>query len=75
MGLVEDFFLCEKCGSKDFEVIYNFSIRFHGVNFSEDLIYDRVNEANYQCKGCQRKFTKQEIEEGLAGLKKSRILR
>ncbi|MBU2497392.1 MAG: hypothetical protein KKE57_00675 [Proteobacteria bacterium] len=72
MGFVQDFFVCSSCQNKDFKRIYNFSIRFYGVNFSDDLIYDKRTEEIYQCTKCQKTFSVNEIEDGLAALKKKR---
>ena len=72
MDEVQDFFLCDSCGCKDFKLVYRFSLRFHGVNFSDDLIYDRLVEERYQCTNCQKTFTKKQIDDGLAELKKIR---
>ena len=69
---IRDYFLCDSCANKDFKRIYNFSLRFHGVNFSDDLIYDKLIEEMYQCAKCQKTFTRIEIEEGLNALKKRR---
>jgi hypothetical protein len=70
MNSTREFFLCDGCGNKDFSIIYNFSLHFHGVNFSDRLIYDEVEEELYQCTTCLKLFTKKEIEEGLVVIKK-----
>jgi hypothetical protein len=72
MDEIRDYFLCDGCLSKNFKCIYNFSLRFHSVNFSDDLIYDQLNEEVYQCTNCQKTFTKKQIEEGLALIKRRR---
>ena len=72
MEFVQDFFLCDDCESKDFKRIYNFSIKFHGVNFSDNLIYDRVTDELYQCTKCLKTFTIEEIETKLNDLKNLR---
>ena len=72
MDDIQDFFLCDICSNKDFRLVYNFSIRFHRVNFSDELIYDRSVDEFYQCTECHKTFTKRQIEEGLAEIKKSR---
>lgn len=69
MTLYIEHFMCDECKCKDFKRIYNFSLRFHGVNFSDDLIYDRSAEEIYQCTNCKKRFTANEIEEGLTELK------
>ena len=47
-------------------------MQFHGVNFSDDLIYDRIIDERYQCTKCQKIFSVMEIEENLASYKKKR---
>ena len=69
---VEDFFVCDACGGKDFIVVYNFSLRFHGVNFSEDLIYDELTYENFKCTNCQKSFNSRQIREGLTRIKNMR---
>jgi hypothetical protein len=64
------FFLCSGCGNKDFKPIYNFSLRFHGVNFSDHLIYDELIHEMYQCTRCQKTFTRSQIENGLSDIKR-----
>ena len=72
MESLEDYFLCDECENKDFKRIYNFSIRFHGVNFSDDLIYDKMTDERYQCTKCQKIFSIVEIEEKLDAFKRAR---
>jgi transposase-like protein len=72
MDDILDFFVCDACSNKDFNLVYNFCLRFHGVNFSDDLIYDKIVQERYQCTACKKTFTKNEIEEGLSGLRKKR---
>jgi len=67
-----DYFVCESCRNRDFKVIYNFSLRFHKVNFSDDLIYDNLSEEIFQCTQCQKTYTKTEVQEGLAELRRRR---
>jgi hypothetical protein len=67
-----DYFVCDNCANKAFKCVYNFSLRFHKVNFSEELIYDRLIDETYQCTKCYKTFTKEQIEEGLSELKKKR---
>lgn len=69
MEYFHDFFLCANCQNKDFKRIYNFSLRFHGVNFSDELIYDKLIDELYQCTKCHRTYTIAQIEEGLAEIK------
>ena len=72
MDFLEDFFLCDKCQNRDFKRIYNFSIRFHGVNFADELIYDKRTNETYQCTKCSKIFTKHQIDERMNELKKRR---
>ncbi len=72
MDFLQDYFLCDGCQCRDFKRIYNFSLRFHGVNFSDDLIYDKLIDEIYQCIGCQKTFTKAQIEKRLAEFKQKR---
>lgn len=70
MNEIRDYFLCTNCKNKDFKLFYNFSLRFHRVNFSDDLIYDKLTEETYQCINCEKTYTKKQIEEGLYKLRK-----
>lgn len=72
MDEILDYFLCEDCSNKDFKLVYNFSIRFHGVNFSDDLIYDRIQEEIYHCTQCNKAYTRKQIDERLAEFKRKR---
>jgi hypothetical protein len=72
MEVSHDYFLCDGCRNKHFTRIHSFSIRFYGVNFSDDLIYDKLTEELFQCTTCGKTFTKQQIEDALAGFKKKR---
>ena len=58
----KDYFLCDRCKNKDFVRIYNFSVHFRSVNFSDDLMYDQVVEEIYQCIHCQKIFSKTNID-------------
>ncbi len=62
MDIIKDYFLCDKCKNKNFIRIYNFSVQFRRVNFSDDLIYDEVTEEIYQCTHCHKTFSKHQIE-------------
>ncbi|HDZ90902.1 MAG: hypothetical protein JRJ09_09945 [Deltaproteobacteria bacterium] len=72
MGDILDFFVCDGCSNVDFEPVFKFGLRFHGVNFSEELIYDEIVEERYRCTKCHKDFSRKEIEEGLAELRKMR---
>jgi|GEM_PF-519404 len=68
MDSVKDYFFCDKCKNRDFIRIYNFSVRFRSVNFSDDLMYDEVVEERYQCTRCQKIFSKPKIDTRLRKL-------
>jgi hypothetical protein len=72
MDYSEEFFLCDSCQNRDFIRIYNFALRFHGVNFSDELIYDRLTDEIYQCTKCQKTFTIHEVEQRLTEIKTKR---
>ena len=72
MNDIRDHFLCDSCANRDFKLVYNFSLRFHKVNFSDDLICDEMIVEQYECTKCLKTFTKKQIEEGLAELRKKR---
>ena len=75
MDDILDYFLCDNCDGKDFKLVYNFCLRFHGVNFSDDLIYDKTVGERFQCTKCEKTFSREEIESGLSQLCKTRIKR
>jgi len=70
MEVIHEFFQCSECDGKDFIRIYNFSLRFHSVNFSESLVYDRLIDEIYQCNNCKKRYTMDQIGEGLDRIKK-----
>jgi hypothetical protein len=72
MEVSHDYFLCDSCQNKNFTRIHSFSIRFYGVNFSDDLIYDKLTDEMFQCTKCGKTFTKEQIEDVLAEFKKKR---
>ena len=72
MEIFQNYFLCDSCQNKDFNLIYNFKICFHGVNFSEDLIYDKLTEELYQCTKCKKTFTRDQVDGALNEIKKRR---
>ena len=72
MDFIQDYFLCDDCQNKDFKRIYQFSMRFHNCNFSDDLIYDKLTDEIYQCTKCQKTFTKAQIDATLTDIKKRR---
>lgn len=72
MEISQHYFLCDSCQNKDFKLIYNFKICFHGVNFSEDLIYDKLTEERYQCTKCRKTFTRDQIDGALNSIKQRR---
>jgi hypothetical protein len=69
MKTIHEYFLCDACECKDFKRLHNFSLRFHGVNFSDDLVYDRITDEIYQCAKCNKAYTKDQIEEGIQAIK------
>jgi len=69
---IVDYFECRKCGNVEFRPVYTFSLRFHTVNFSDNLIYERVNEEQFECTKCNTRYTRGEIREQLKELKKKR---
>ncbi len=71
-GEMVDYFECEKCGNLEFRPVYSFSLRFHTVNFSDNLIYERVNEERFECTRCNARYTKDEIRQRLRELKRKR---
>jgi len=72
MELFHDYFACDGCQNKNFTRIHSFSIRFYGVNFSDDLVYDKLTDELFQCTKCGKTFTNQQIEDVLAEFKKKR---
>jgi hypothetical protein len=73
MNVIKDYFLCDKCKNKNFIRIYNFSIQFRKVNFSDELIHDEAMEEIYQCSHCKQTFSKQQIESELKKIKGKRL--
>ena len=64
------YFECDECHNRNFKEVYNFSIRFHKVNFSDDMIYDKIVDEMFQCTECGKTFTKKEIEKSMQDIKK-----
>lgn len=62
MDIIKNYFLCDKCKGKNFIRIYNFSVQFRRVNFSDDLLYDEVTGEVFQCTHCMETFSKHQIE-------------
>jgi len=75
MEVMQDYFTCDSCKNKDFTRIYNFSMRFYTVNFSDELIYDKLTDEIYQCTRCNKTFTKEQIDNLLTEFKKKRKTR
>jgi hypothetical protein len=73
MDIIEDYFLCDKCENKNFIRIYNFSVQFRRVNFSDDLLYDEVTGEIFQCTHCKRTFSRRQIEEKLKEMVDERL--
>lgn len=70
MDSITFYFSCDNCDNRDFKPLYNFTLRFHSVNFSDDLIYDKEVDEFFQCTKCMKTFTRREIERKLAEMKK-----
>lgn len=70
MDEIKEYFSCDSCKNKNFNLVYTFSLRFHSVNFSDDLIYDKITDELYQCTDCKKTFTREQVEKGLAQIKK-----
>ncbi|MBN2031792.1 MAG: hypothetical protein JW836_00835 [Deltaproteobacteria bacterium] len=75
MESTKEYFLCDVCQNKDFTLIHNFSMRFYTVNFSDELVYERLTEECYQCTSCKKIFTKETISNSLGEFKKKRKIR
>ncbi|RJR48223.1 MAG: hypothetical protein C4576_08530 [Desulfobacteraceae bacterium] len=72
MKVMRDFFFCEECRCKAFRQVYTFSMAFQKVNFSDELIYDRVTEESFECTQCGKIYSREQVEERLREFKKSR---
>lgn len=72
MDPIRDFFICSACQNKSFRPIFTFSIVFRRVNFSDELIYDRITEEAYECTRCGKAHSKGEVEEKLLEFKRIR---
>jgi len=70
MEEVKEYFTCDKCGGRDFFPRYSFSITLKKVNFSDDLIYDRLTEECYECKGCGECISESQISDGIREIKR-----
>jgi hypothetical protein len=73
MEISKDYFLCDQCRNKNLIQIYNFSVHFRRVNFSDDLIHDEVTEIIYQCTHCKKTFSKYQIEKTLKEMINKRL--
>ena len=67
-----EYFLCAECNNKKFKRIYTFSFLFHGVNFSDELIYDEITDELYQCTKCSSTYSMEQIKSSMAEIKKKR---
>jgi len=45
---------------------------FQKVNFSDDLIYDRLTEESFECAQCGKIYSKEQVEEKLREFKQLR---
>ncbi|KKN28303.1 hypothetical protein LCGC14_0855390 [marine sediment metagenome] len=67
--IIKEYFVCISCGHTQFSKEYTFSIEFHPVNFSDNLIYGKEREEIYVCKECSHKVSYKEIKQGLREIK------
>ena len=58
-------FVCKSCKSADFNKIYNFSVDFKNVNFSDSLIYDINPKCVYVCIECGERYSYEYIQESI----------
>lgn len=72
MDVIQDFFCCSDCRNMNFRQVYSFSIVFHTVNFSDELIYDRLANESYECTQCGKIYSKEQVEEKLREFKQER---
>ena len=72
MDELQDYFLCNECGNTKFRPVYSFSLRFHSVNFSDNLVYDEAVDESYECTNCNKMYSKQDIKEKLADYRRLR---
>lgn len=63
-------FLCNECGGKYFIKVYTFSIRFKEVDFSDDLIYDKLEDERYMCGECRATYSQVEVDDTLRQAKR-----
>ena len=70
MDEVIEFFECDECGKRNFQLVYSFYLRFHRVNFDNQLIYDKIVKETYQCINCGKTYTREDIEQSLDNIKK-----
>ena len=75
MDSSKDYFMCDSCQNKDFTKIYNFSMLFYSVNFSDELVYERLSEEMYRCSRCSKVFTMEQIDNALTEFRKARKVR
>jgi predicted nucleic-acid-binding Zn-ribbon protein len=69
---IRDYFECERCGNRNFRAVYTFSLKFHKVNFSDELVYDRINEERFECTKCGAMYSMEQIREALRQIKRRR---
>jgi len=71
MGVeVKEYFICDRCGCKDFFPRQSFSISFKKVNFSDDMIYDKDTEECWECKNCGVCISEEDIKTGIEDIKR-----
>jgi len=62
-------FTCVHCKHTRFSREYIFFMRFQEVDFSDDLVYDRVTEEIYMCQKCGKRTSLEDIKQGLRDIK------
>ncbi len=67
---IREYFECRECGNRNFRPVYTFSLKFHRVNFSDELVYDRINEEKFECTKCGAIYSLEQIREGLREIKR-----
>jgi hypothetical protein len=73
MDVIQDVFCCGACHNVNFRQIYTFSIVFQTVNFSDELIYDKLTRESYECTQCGKIYPMEEVEERMREFKKERM--
>lgn len=69
-GYISETFLCNDCGGKYFLKVYTFSIRFKEVDFSDEMIYDKMEDERYMCGACRTTYSQKEVDDTLRQAKR-----